>query len=266
MQLPFTPAFRSRRPRCERSVDDSLGELGRGLLRRLVAYELDRQHRAEAADVADLSPACLPGEHPRAERVAEDLGTRDELLLGEDVEDGTRRREGDGVPDEGPADRTRMRVVHDLGPSDHARERQTAGDRLRDDHEVGLDVEVLHREHPGGPPEARLHLVRNQDDAVLVADPAQPLDELGGRRDEPALPLLRLEHDRGDVLRRHVRDEEPLERGERGSGVGPSVCIRIRRAVHLGRERPEVLLVGICLGGHRERHPASGRGTRPRRR
>ena len=221
MQLPFTPAFRSRRPRWSAAATTASASSGAGSFvagsRTSSIASIAPRPRTSPIRV----PACLPSEHPRAERVAEDLGTRDELLLGEDVEDGARGREGDRVPYEGPADRARMRVVHDLGPSDHARERQAAGDRLRDDHDVWLDVEVLHREHPGRPPEARLHLVRDQDDAALVADPAQPLDELGRRRDEPALSLLRLEHDRGDVLRRHVSDEEPLERGECAAESGP---------------------------------------------
>ena len=121
--------------------------------------------------------------------------------------------------------------------------------------EVRLDVEVLHREHPTGPPEAGLHLVRDEDDAVLVADPAQALDELGRRRDEAALALLRLEDDRGDVLRRDVGHEQPLERGERRRCVGPAIRVRVRRSVDLGRERPEALLVRMRLRRHRQRHP-----------
>ena len=177
MQFPLTPAFRSRRPRCSAASTTASASSGAGSFVARVANELDREHGAEAANVADLRPARLPREHPCAQRVAEDLGPCDELLLGEDVEDGARGCERDRVPDERAADRTRVRVVHDLRPSDHSRERQAARDRLRDEHEVGLDVEVLHREHAGRSPEARLHLVRHEDDAVLVADPAQALDE-----------------------------------------------------------------------------------------
>ena len=65
-----------------------------------------------------------------------------------------------------------MRVIHDRGTPDHSRERKAAGDRLRDRDQVRLDVEVLHREHPCGPPEAGLHLVGDKDDPVLIADPA----------------------------------------------------------------------------------------------
>ena len=114
-----------------------------------------------------------------------------------------------------------MWVVHDLRPTDHARQRQTASDRLRDDHEIRLDVEVLHGEHPPGAPEPGLNLVRHEQDPVPVADSAQALDELRRCGKEAALALLRLEDDRGDVLRGHVRREQALEGGERGRGVGP---------------------------------------------
>ena len=60
---------------------------------------------------------------------------------------------------------------------------------------------MLHREHPRGSPEARLHLVGDEDDPVFIADPAQALDELFRGREEPSLPLLRLEDDRSDVIR-----------------------------------------------------------------
>ena len=51
-----------------------------------------------------------------------------------------------------------------------------------------------------GPPEAGLHLVGDEDDPVLVADPAQPLDEGGRSRNEATFALLGLEDDGGDVL------------------------------------------------------------------
>ena len=40
-------------------------------------------------------------------------------------------------------------------------------------------VVMLHREHAAGATESRLHLVGDHDDALAIADPADPLDELG---------------------------------------------------------------------------------------
>ena len=47
-----------------------------------------------------------------------------------------------------------------------------AGDRLGDRDQVGLDAVVLDREELAGAREARLHLVDDEHDPVLVADRA----------------------------------------------------------------------------------------------
>ena len=237
----------------QRRVDHLGRELRRRLLRVRVAHELEREHRAEAADVADRRPAALPGVHLLADAVADDDRARDEALVLDDVEHRERRCLRHRVPDVRAADRPRVRAVHDLRAADHAREREARGDRLRHRDEVGLDSEVLHREHPARAPEARLHLVGDEDDPVAVAERPQPLDVGLRRRDEAALALLGLEDDRGDVLRRDVRLEHALELCERGDRVGPPVGVRIRRAVDLGRERPHPDLVRVGLRGHRQR-------------
>ncbi len=197
--VPVDPGLEQQQPSLQRLGDDSFDELRSGLLRGRLANELDREHRAHAADVSDLRPARLPLEHACADRVAEKLRALDELLLLEHVEHGTRGGECDRVADERSADGAGMRIVHDLGAADDTRQRQPACHRLRNDHEVGLDAEVLHREHSTRAPEPGLHLVRHEQDAVPVADSAQAFHELRGRGQEAALALLRLEHDRRDV-------------------------------------------------------------------
>ena len=53
---------------------------------------------------------------------------------------------------------------------DDRRERQAVGDRLGHAHDVGHDPRVLERPHRAGPAVARLDLVGDEQDAVLVAD------------------------------------------------------------------------------------------------
>ena len=249
--------FQEKQAPLQRLVDHRLGELRCRLFRCRVTHELDRQHRSEPADVSNLWPTSLPVEHSRAERLTQQLGALHELLLLEDVEDGRCCSERDRVADERAANRTRVRVVHDRGPADDPGERETAADRLRKHEEVGLDVEVLHREHPPGPSKPRLHLVGDEDDPVLVTDPPQSGDELGGRGEEAPLPLLWLEDDRGDVVGRHVGREEPFERRERRLGIGSPVRVRERSPIHLRRERAQSCLVRVRPGRHRQRHPRS---------
>ncbi len=117
---------------------------------------------------------------------------------------------------------------------------------------------MLDREHPAGAPEAGLHLVDDEDDAVLVADPPDPREELPRRDDEAALPLHGLDHDGGDALGGDLCHEGPLERGEGLGGRGPAVVVGEGDAVHLGRERAEPRLVRVRLRrhGHREERAA----------
>ena len=90
-------------------------------------------------------------------------------------------------------------------------------------------------EKPPRPPHAGLHLVENQQQAVLVADRAQASEE-GGRHDpHPALALNRLDHDRG-----RVRPDRRLHRFEIAEG-------NLVEALYLGTEPFEIF--GLAAGG-----------------
>ena len=110
---------------------------------------------------------------------------------------------------------------------------------------------MLDREHLPRAPEARLHLVDDEHDAVLVADPADACEEFLRRHDESALSLHRFDHDCGDVLCRNSRNQRALERGDRVRGGGPAVVLRERNPVDLRRERPQPCLVRVRLRGER---------------
>ena len=145
-----------------------------------------------------------------------------------------------------------MRRVHQLSLAGHGRERQPAAQCLAGDEQVGLDARVLDRPDRAGATAARLHLVGDVEDPVPLAELLQRGDELGRHRDEAAFALHRLEHDAGDRVRRDVLLEQELEPGERVLGRDTAVRVRRRRAVDLGGERPEALLVDE-LRGHRHR-------------
>ena len=87
---------------------------------------------------------------------------------------------------------------------------------------------------------------------MLVAEGAKPAHELGRSRQEAALALDRLDHDRRHLLGRDVRHERPLERRQRLGATRAAVVLRERHAIDLGRERPQPGLVGMGL--RRERH------------
>ena len=71
------------------------------------------------------------------------------------------------------------------------------------------------REHLAGAGKAGLHLVGDQQDAVLVAELAQRQQKLGRRDVEAALALHRLDDDGGDARRIDVGLEQEVERRQR---------------------------------------------------
>ncbi len=110
---------------------------------------------------------------------------------------------------------------------------------------------MLHCEHAARAAEAGLHLVRDEHDPLPVADPAQPLDELGRGRHEPALAELRLEDDRGNLGGRHLGREHALDAVEGLSCGDAAVLVRELRPVDLRGERPHAGLVRVHLRRHR---------------
>ena len=105
LQFEWTPALSRSSPRASASSATRVASAGAGSFVAAVLDELDREHRAEAAHVADRLEALLPREHPRADRLADPLRALDETLLLEHVEDGERGGERDGIADVGAADR-----------------------------------------------------------------------------------------------------------------------------------------------------------------
>jgi hypothetical protein len=113
-------------------------------------------------------------------------------------------------------------------------------------------------EERAGTTEARLDLVGDQHDAVLVAQLAQSAQVCGGRRHEPALALDRLDHDGRHRLGGDARREGAAEVVERPCGgvsaARPAVLVGVGDAIDLGRERPEAGFVGMLLRCQRHGH------------
>ena len=81
-------------------------------------------------------------------------------------------------------------------------QRHAVGDALGHRHDVGLDAPVLDAEHlAAGAAEAGLHLVADEDAAVLAHDVDRDLEVLRRRRDEAADALDRLGEEAGDLAR-----------------------------------------------------------------
>ena len=118
-----------------------------------------------------------------------------------------RRRASRGRPRTPPGARTRStRSRRRRSPSTPrcragADRHHAAAHRLAERHQVGLDAEPLDREHRARPAVPRLHLVGAQQEVELAAQVGERRPERLGRRDAPARPHHRLDHEPGDLAR-----------------------------------------------------------------
>ena len=102
------------------NYDDGRSQLGGRILGATVMDELDREHRAEAADVADCIPPLLPALHAAADGLADLPGPFDEVLVLEHVEHGECGGLCNGIAHVRAADCRVAGGVDDLRLADHA--------------------------------------------------------------------------------------------------------------------------------------------------
>ena len=92
------------------------------------------------------------------------------------------------------------RVVHALADRHGPHRLRPVGDALGHRHHVGRHAEALRGERLAGAAEAADHLVEHQQDAVRVADLAQPLQVTLRRHQHAGRTRDRLDEAGGDVL------------------------------------------------------------------
>ncbi|MPM64296.1 hypothetical protein SDC9_111182 [bioreactor metagenome] len=154
--------------------------------------------------------------------------------------------------------------LHDLVGGHNTAGCQPPSHGLTDRHDVGHHIEVLAGEEFAGASVAGLDFIEDEQDALLITDLAERLDEAGRWDDVAAFALDRLHEDGGHRTRIADVGEQIVEltqrivgdlvggeagRGLAGRGIGDEIDARHQRVVALA-----VLGVG---GGHR------GRGDRP---
>ena len=182
------------------------------------------------------------------------IGAVAELFLLDDVEHGMRRGDADRATAIGAAKAAGAGRVHDLGAAGDGRQREAAGKALGHGGQIGRHLMVVHGEHLAGAGKAGLHLVGDQQDAVLVADLAQRRHEIARRLVEAALALHRLEDDRGNAVRIDIGLEQLVERGERVRHRNAMQRDRERRVEDVARHGTEADLVRHNLPGQGHAH------------
>ena len=148
---------------------------------------------------------------PVIERVAQGLHLRRELLAvgldpgqqpvaGDDVQHGQRRGTADGVAAECAAVLAGPEQARGVAYRDHRPQRQPAGQALGESDHVGHDARALEGEPATGAPHAGLHLIEDEQGAVMPRHRARRREIAVRGGDDPALALDRLEEDRGRTV------------------------------------------------------------------
>ena len=158
-------------------------------------------------------------------------------------------RGGDRVPREGPRLVDRAvggEVGHEVGASAEGRRREPSTHDLAEGEQVrragGVPARVgtpfaglVAVPAGGAAPEAGHHLVADEQGAVLLGDPPQPLGEAGCRRDDPHVARRCLRDDGCDLVA--TRREDLLDRGEVVVRQDDRLARRARRDTGRVRQR-----------------------------
>ena len=175
------------------------------------------------------------------EVVADLLGVARQVLLDRLAHHRQRHRRRQRVAAERRAVVAVGEDVRLLGAEDRA-DRHAAAEPLRQRHHVRLDAVQLVAPQRPEPPDARLDLVEDQQQVVLVAPVAQALEVLLRGRVDAALALDRLDHHRAGLVGGRLLDRLKVVERDR---VGQEAV----------RQRAVILLVGRLAGRgqHRQR-------------
>ena len=197
--FPSIPQESNSTPRASALAGNAVDELGCGSL--AVLHELEADHHPKAAHVRECGNVVLPAPCPFHHAAAEPLGSLRDVIASHRLDDGDRGCAGDCVATVGGAVLALVERAHHAVPGDDRCDGHPVAERLGKAHDVGLHAGVVDREHPPGATEPALHLVGDQQDAVLVADTTQHGHERRRRDDVAALALHGLDDDGGDGLR-----------------------------------------------------------------
>ena len=97
-------------------------------------------------------------------------------------------------------------AIHDLRTTDARRDRKTARHGLPDANDVRHHARVFAGEPTSRPTKPRVNFIEDQQQAVVVAEPAQLRKKIIRRHDNATAPLNRLHNDRAEILNvRHLR-------------------------------------------------------------
>ena len=134
-----------------------------------------------------------------AKNTTDSLGFAHEVALLDFFEDLNGSGGGHRVSTEGSAEPTNVASVHDVCTTGDGRDDESATNTLGGGHEVGNETEMLRSVIRTCSHDARLNLVGNIDDSVVVAPFLQCGEVAIRRNDEPAFTLNGFDNETGQI-------------------------------------------------------------------
>ena len=153
--------------------------------------ELRADHQAESAYVADDGMAFLDFPKSCAQLRSAPFGVPHEIVLLDVADDLKPCRCGDGVAAEGRCAGFRV-GIRDFGGRNECTDGRAVAERFRHGHDIGCNAKMLDGEHLARAREARLHLVRNEENTVVVKDLLDALEVVLRWDDDARIALNRL--------------------------------------------------------------------------
>src|SRR5258708_26986434 len=92
------------------------------------------------------------------------------------------------MPAESAAESARAGCLHDFGATRYRGDGHASAERFRHSNQIRLNPEMLRGEPFAGAGEPGLHFVRDEENAVFVADILQQLEIVAWGNDEAAFP------------------------------------------------------------------------------
>src|SRR6266568_1673510 len=233
-----------------------------------VGYHLDADHEAAATDIAHEGKALRPVVGAGEDVFAYVVGVLHGFAL-EDVDGGKGGGNRYGVSAEGGGVGA-GNPVHDFGAGDERGKGHAAGDSLGDGDHVGGDAGVFNGPPLAGASHAGLHFIDYEENAMLVANAAEFLQEGRGRGEISDFTLESFYYDGGTLLGRDFGAEDPILDVARGvasvllglGSGGTAVEIGIGDVDHSRDERREAsTLLGLGTGERKCAHGASVEGS-----
>eukprot|EP01022_Parablepharisma_sp_SALTPOND_P013097 TRINITY_DN1726_c1_g1_i1.p1 TRINITY_DN1726_c1_g1~~TRINITY_DN1726_c1_g1_i1.p1 ORF type:complete len:713 (+),score=113.03 TRINITY_DN1726_c1_g1_i1:2754-4892(+) len=226
-----------------------------------IFHQLDTQHGAHAADIADYCQLPGPAFEPRAHCLAQPFSLSQNVFGFHDIQHCQGRGAGDGIAAKGGAQTAWLHGVHHLRAPHHRGKHHPPGQAFAQGNNVRCEIPVLAGQHDGGAAYTCLDLVHHHEDAVLAADGVEFGKVLRRRCYHAAQTGYRFGHEACDSVRIHVGLEEIMQMvgaGNTAGGIlqthGAAIAVGVRHAVDFWRIWSKPFLDWLHFAGQAHRH------------